>query len=486
MRGFFMGAKLIFKKQFSFGFSCGFVAFCGLVFVLPIWSVVSSLSWHDQQRLGQIFLVGLASLWVFSNPKIKRLDFSSFFLLLGILVLGFFSSSLARQSLWAFSELAVFVGCYFMVCAVRDWRAEGGKKIDMALFGVLVSVVAAILLKFFISFSGAIIIRGPIDSLLLFDGFSWPRFLGQFQTLSLPLLTIPFFLKKKRHSWCIILCALWWFATIAVGTRASWLGMACAVLFVLLFFESGRKFAFFQVSCALVGLVIYKLLMVLVPWFFDLPVGNLAEDRLSLSMSGREVLWSKAWGMFLENPWFGAGPMSFAGIASPLGAHPHQAILQWMSEWGGVSALLVILLLGRSAWIFYLQARKAESGESSVLEMCLMGSFIASAVHAMFDGSLVMPYTQIWLSILIGWAWGVHSEQCSDNQGSVAWSHVMLPVLVSLLLVFVVVRDIPQIIVESRQDQSALACWREAPRFWYNGIIKEDPKFGCASLAPKK
>ncbi|MCY1292766.1 O-Antigen ligase [compost metagenome] len=457
---------------------------CGVVFVLPTLGLNASLAWHDQQRLGQIFLIGLSSAWVLVSRGGGRLDFSALWLLLGILVLAILSSALASQSLWAFTELALFIGCFSMVCMVRDFRASAGRRVDLFLWWLLVAVVIGVVFKFLVSYISALLLRGPVDSLLLFDGFSNLRFLGQFQTLGLPLLILPALVQRRWVGWGIVLCSVWWFSTIASGTRASWLGVFCAVFLIPLLFKDWKRFSLLQVVCFFIGLGLYNFLMGVVPGVLDLPTGNLAGDRLSLSMSGRESLWRNAWNMFLESPWFGAGPMNFADVAHPLGAHPHQAILQWASEWGGVSTLMIVLLLGRSAWFFYEGAKKYQKCDPPLgaLKVCLMASLIASTVHAMFDGSLVMPYTQIWLAILAGWVWGIHSEQQSKVRGRFLSFQSALSILALLLLVFVAARDVPRIMTESRQDQAVQACWREAPRFWYNGIIKEKPKSGCASL----
>ncbi|MCY1292818.1 hypothetical protein D9M70_420590 [compost metagenome] len=450
------------------------------IFSMPVFSLLP-LSWHNQQRVGQIFLIVLATVWCLTSKEKSRLGFVPTVLLLGVGGLAIVSCARASQSLWAFTEFALFVGCCSIVYAVKGLRERYGRRADFCILGLLVAIVVGLLLKFIVSYISAAFLRGPIDSLLLFDGFSWPRFLGQFQTLSLPLLILPALIGSRWSGWSILLCTVWWFATIAAGTRASWLGMASVVFIIPFLFRDGKRFSLLQVACFLVGLLGYKIFMDMVPWVLGLSTGNLAEDRLSFSMSGREVLWAAAWSIFLEHPWLGAGPMHFAEIAHPFGAHPHQALLQWMSEWGGVSTLLVFLLLGRGVWMFYQGAMRTQSEDASLaaLKVCLMASFVASAVHAMFDGSLVMPYTQTWLAILIGWAWGIHADQQCHVQGRRLLFQSLLSLFASLLLVYVAVRDIPRIMDASARGQPVTTCWREAPRFWYNGIIKEKPKDGC-------
>ncbi|MOA39984.1 hypothetical protein D3C78_1618090 [compost metagenome] len=87
----------------------------------------------------------------------------------------------------------------------------------------------------------------------------------------------------------------------------------------------------------------------------------------------------------------------------------------------------------------------------------------------MVDGSLVMPYTQLWLSVLIGWAWGIGGS-ANSGFGSRREYFFGLGVLVFAVVILfdVVVRDFP-VITSSDVSSSP---WREAPRFWQKGMIK--------------
>ena len=443
--------------------------FLGGVFVLPIYNFMDVLSWHDQQRVGQIFLIAFCSCWGFVGKGYKDLDCFSLGVLLTLFVIGLISCVLADQKIWAFTEFSIFFGCFLISSSISDWRRLGGGQVDSWIWWVLVSIISVIFFKFFVSYVAAVVIHGPVDSLLLFDGFSWPRFLGQFQTLSLPFLLLPYLERRSHGKWWLAVTALWWFSTIAVGTRASWLGMMVAILVLPFIVRGGWRFSIAQSFSAICGVVLYFFLMRMVPNILGLPVGNLADDRLTTSLSGREVLWGSAWSMFLEHPWLGAGGMSFAAQANRLGAHPHQVVLQLMAEWGGLITLLFFILVLRAFFVF--SKEQGRGGQSTYLQICLLASFIASLVHAMFDGSLVMPYTQIWLSILIGWAWGGRGAKGPSQRLLLR----ALSVFVSAFLLFVLIRDVPEIIQRNSVENRPV-CWREAPRFWYNGIIKEG---GC-------
>ncbi|MCY1444973.1 hypothetical protein D9M71_614670 [compost metagenome] len=126
------------------------------------------------------------------------------------------------------------------------------------------------------------------------------------------------------------------------------------------------------------------------------------------------------------------------------------------------------ILLGR-AFFMFLRGSSREEGQDP-LRLCLVASFVASAVHAMADGSLVMPYTQLWLAVLIGWAWGLYGGE--DSGFLPRWGYLLsVGVLVSavVILLSVVVRDFSGVVLNYDASESP---WREAPRFWQKGMIK--------------
>jgi hypothetical protein len=55
-----------------------------------------------------------------------------------IIGLGLVSSALAHQPLWAFTEVAVFVGCGAIATAFAVLRRNGGEPLDRVLVGVVV------------------------------------------------------------------------------------------------------------------------------------------------------------------------------------------------------------------------------------------------------------------------------------------------------------------------------------------------------------
>lgn len=181
--------------------------------------------------------------------------------------------------------------------------------------------------------------------------------------------------------------------------------MAMAYAGVLLW--AGRwAFAFmrWQLLAAALGLAMYWLLFYSLPPLLGMEVG--VENRLDnlSSLSGREVIWRLAWEYMLAHPWLGVGPMHFAALPNPVGAHPHNAILQLLAEWGIPAALAAVVLALGGLIAFARPLRQ----KVDVLRLALLTSLLAACVQSMVDGVIVIPYTQTWLAVLAGWALGVH------------------------------------------------------------------------------
>ena len=158
------------------------------------------------------------------------------------------------------------------------------------------------------------------------------------------------------------------------------------------------------------GLLLYWLLFTVLAGYSGLELSSGAGDRLTTSLSGRGPIWWQAWHMIVERPWLGFGPMHFADIPNVIAAHPHQAILQWASEWGVPSALCVIALVWRGGWatLGVLRERRLSMQRTDLLRLCLFAALVAALVQSMVDGVIVMPISQLWLALVVGWLLALH------------------------------------------------------------------------------
>ncbi|EPN59413.1 putative pilus biosynthesis-like protein, partial [Pseudomonas syringae pv. actinidiae ICMP 19096] len=272
--------------------------------------------------------------------------------------------------------------------------------------------------------------------------------------------------------------SLWWMIAISGGTRGTWLGMAAAVAVTFCLGRAGRRWAGWQLGAASTGLLLFSLLFSVLPSLLGIEVSNFAGDRLTTSLSAREILWQQAWEMIKQRPLLGFGPMHFADIWNAVAAHPHQAILQWACEWGIPSTLCVagLALYGLSTTAVLLRKRAQSLEPVDLMRLCLFASLIGALTQSMVDGVIVMPYSQLWLAIIVGWLLALHEWQAAPRPASVALSRAWLLclTLATGMILYTIVRDLPDMDTR-RQQFSEDFGGRYLPRFWMQGVIAQPP-----------
>jgi putative inorganic carbon (hco3(-)) transporter len=236
----------------------------------------------------------------------------------------------------------------------------------------------------------------------------------------------------------------------------------------------GRRWLGWQLAGMLSGLWIYWLVFTVLATYLGIDNSNDASERLTTSLSGRGPIWWQGWHMLTERPWLGFGPMHFADIANKVAAHPHQAVLQWASEWGVPSTLCVAFLAARSGWatIVVLRERAQFSERADLLRLCLFAALVGALTQSMVDGVLVMPTSQVWLALVVGWLMALHPWRTPVTASwPLAWrAWKLLSALAIALLVSVALRDVPHIKQAQRQYLDTLGSYLQ-PRFWAQGVI---------------
>jgi O-antigen ligase len=189
-----------------------------------------------------------------------------------------------------------------------------------------------------------------------------------------------------------------------------------AGLLVVIYYLRHRALEWLKiiVIAGILGFGAYLLFYVVVPVIIGLePFGyshEVAKRTLENPVSSRGVLWNFAWQMVWDRPWLGLGPLHFAhyGAGIQLGAHPHNWILQIASEWG-IPALLFAMMAITLAFRALLQTRQViESNDHQ--NQATLAAWINIGVTILVDGLvsglIVMPTSQLWISLYIGCAWG--------------------------------------------------------------------------------
>ena len=458
---------------------------------LILWQ--SNLNWHDQQRITQIIIILISTTLLFQNshktsPANKlTAGMISFFLL------GAISASLSATPAWAFTEIALFLGSLGMVLVFRQLLTSdiSGRWVLLAASCLCLGVG----FKFSLAYLAALL--EPDTGFLLdemLDGFSNRRFFGQVATLLIPLLLSAMFFAAgswpKRYAAALWVLAAWvWFMVIGTGTRGTWLALAVsAVIVFVIAGKPGRQLALAITTSALAGLALSHLLLTLVPAQTSMQVAGHPSERLTTSLSAREVIWGMSLDMIKENPLLGVGPMHFAAAHNPVAAHPHNALLQLAAEWGVPATLLALFLVGSALWhlIATIRRRLATHDPQNGLRIALFAALVGAGVQSMVDGVIVMPTTMVWLAIIAGWAWALQPQTPTANLApnttgagpadlriSVKHWLFCLPFLISALwLTAVAIRDLPMLL-QSPDTKAAehVVLHDLKPRFWQRGFI---------------
>ncbi|MDP0977746.1 hypothetical protein, partial [Klebsiella pneumoniae] len=52
--------------------------------------------------------------------------------------------------------------------------------------------------------------------------------------------------------------------------------------------------------------------------------------------------------------------------------------------------------------------RMLSTERADLLRLCLLAALIAALVQSMVDGVIVMPNSQVWLALVVGWLMALH------------------------------------------------------------------------------
>lgn len=458
--------RSFFKRYISYILVCLCLVFASSSFIfLP-----SLQHWHDQQRFAQIVLIAVCafvSIFIIASlPKLaKALVFAVFFL-------GGLSAAFAAHPLWALYEWTTYLGLFF-VAAIVCYSSVSSVKFSAFVLTVLAFATVVNSLQFITVYLTAIFSGlHNFNAAMLYSGFSNPRFLNQFQALSLPILGYLFFEYRRQHfQYAKVLAGVifislltQWVIAFTLGGRGLWLALVVSNLMLIGFFPRYWRLLAMQLIAGITAWLLYYLMFTVVPEY--LGVTPRVWDNLRSGLSSRETIWQLAWDIFKAHPWLGAGPMHFSAYINPVAAHPHQVILQWLSEWGLIATLAAVTL---AAWGMLSGLQFVRKQHSDSLDAALWMAILNALVLAQVDGVFVMPYTVTWLAILVGlaWArWSSHSDTANCSTKIIFKLAAVITFAVCLHILVVAVPNYLQMNSNTTEQQNDFA-----PRFWAKGFI---------------
>ncbi|MBX9903928.1 MAG: O-antigen ligase family protein [Burkholderiales bacterium] len=469
------------------------LAVAAFVFLAPNIDFAADLRWHDSQRFAQLALLAVV---VFSLawPGAARSLADTWALLpcwgrialQGAFVLGFASGLLAPLPRWALLEWGQLWLLLIVVLGIAAQYRHFGRRLDQPLVLLFFATATAYAIS-----AGSVyvvmLLVGPVygqifDVRELYVSFSNVRFFGHIQTMLLPFLLVPAMWWGRTRWQRIFLWsvpAIWWMLAVGSGTRGTWCALLVGVIAAWVYGgQVGRRWIKWQLGGLLSGVLCYAVFIWAVPQLLEQPVGFLHRTGDILSLSLREVLWITALDFAVQHPWLGIGPMHYAYFATRVAAHPHNAVLQWLAEWGIPAALLLTAVCAVAGLAFAGHVRRtvAEVGDRQALVLvALLAALAGAAAQAMVDGVLVMPVSQTLLVLLCGWAIGIYFAARTVRSSNM--QHVILTAVTVIAAAAVAYGVAPEIGRIAEREKSYLAAHPPDtplfPRFWTQGWISE-------------
>ncbi|MFS1524886.1 O-antigen ligase family protein [Microbulbifer sp. 2304DJ12-6] len=449
------------RQGSGYGWLC--VAVCSLWFFLtlnPFHILVLELGfgYYDYKRVLQVGLICSAALLVFF--KVYRAGIADVIHQRGMVLpwlvsclFIFISAALsdhpcqsALESIHWLLLLSVFtVGVYIARVGLSQW-----------LLGVFLFCHGLVVIKSLLFFGFEVFVSGALRAEMIFPFVDNFRFFNQIQVFIIPLLML-FSAKAKFYRLAYLFLFFNFLLAFASGARGLLLSTVVAGLLSFIFLKPWRREILIGLVVCVAAFLVYFLIV------------NYLGDGAYLLRSGtsrRIDIWKEllgqlsAWNVFIGN---GMGSYTFHNFTDFVG-HPHNSILQFLYEWGGIataSAIAAILCLN---WASYQQIKSNCIGKNKDIQVALLVALCAASVYSLFGGILVMPAPQVLFFLFVGLLVGGGNRK----KNTVLWvspsGSVALRFICAVFLVVFVELAGKYLIQQAGQQEG-----HRGPRFWANG-----------------
>lgn len=412
---------------------------------------------YDLKRILIISFVMLVVLFI-SWEKEVRIAIPSRFTCVTIsciFIIGIISALYGQHPFWSMLELVNFLLliCLFFIlrfCFAVMERTEVLRY--FFVFSLFFSLCISVKFLLFLLFH--FIDANPPNLHSLVFGFMNVRFFNQLQVILMPLLCLSFYtneLKKFRHLAMLAFSFLW---LILLQSEARGVVLAIIVSAFLVYYSvptSDRKhFTHPLLTAIAMGTGIWLVLIVILPLFiFDNDIWQLRGGS-----SGRVAMWLYILQDIPQRIFMGYGPMSFAWDEGKplLNAHPHNALLQFLYEYGiGVFLVVTVWSLLKLTTLFRNIKQTQEINANTVIIFALCSAWI----YSFFDGMIVMPLSQALLTALLA----INCQHYKVITVHIKWRLLATIVIILLSIVLMSSLNHPEL------NQAMY------PRLWLTGLI---------------
>ena len=473
-----------------------------LLFPTVPFPALSGTGYHDGQRITASFFLAFAlfvGLFRFYKQRNQPNIFSalSLKLLLTFIFLGAMAASQSMSPRHGFYEWASLVGLLIAAALISKEVCVGADSIIDKTLLLCGSACSLYILQALIAYGASLMNFEQAAPQHLVVGFDNYRFLNHVQTIALPLLGLlaergiqPDRSKYSNPAFWLVVLSLWWMLTFVTAGRGTFIGV-WAGMFVVAGLYRRLAYPWVRVMAltCLAGLAAYLVLYVVVPLICGLqPFGlftGVAQRTVNDLNGSRWVLWKLAAELIAAHPLLGVGPLHFAHYASSLGlaAHPHNFLLQIASEWGlpALFALLCSVYVAVKKLIQAGQTVERDDVKNQAIFVAFLASGVAIGVDSMVSGLMVMPSSQLWITLYLGCAWGWTASRFKSSPAlrySVSWRFTFSAVLVVFCVLASLFRglwpevlDLPAHEVKSLELEVDVVRIQFNPRIWRAGYF---------------
>jgi len=149
--------------------------------------------------------------------------------------------------------------------------------------------------------------------------------------------------------------------------------------------------------------------------------------------SGRAYFWPVVWNQIWTSPWIGHGADAYQFIQPRLhGAQPHNALLQWLYEYGlaGTIPVLLLMALGVAGLA---RGNPSTEGPDRTFRVWSAAGLAGTLAYGLFDGVFYHMVAFMPFAVFAGFALGGRGK-CAAPISPLGWHRVLRPGLLVALL----------------------------------------------------
>jgi len=451
----------------------------GAALVPPLlgFHLILDSGYHDTQRIIQIIALLLVIAISIIKNDLSYLDISIVFL---AILIYFIHTHPGNSNYHSLFEVSIFLSIFLASKKVAEEFIKSRYLFFSQTLKLIIAGSFLYAIAFLSSYIAALTNDLQFNAYNLIPGYDNYRFFNHTQTITTGILLFAIIKAKvffRKRRWLLMAwftLVFWWVLLLTSAGRGTLASQFIALLLLATNYRKTSSWINVFALSFITGFSIYLILFNYMPMFLELNISgdakNIIERTQKNFLSSREILWECSIKNFLNAPLFGIGPMNFARICTGIsgGAHPHNIVVQILSEWGIIFALIVFSTICKSFYMIYTKFNsKHKKNKDILILLCFI--FIGLFLDGLVSGVFVMPTSQLYILFYLG----IYSGYKIYNQenlkktpryiGSICLTGVFIALAISSFKTFEYSKQ--------SEAQSLFPRNQLSPRAWSHGFI---------------